>query len=382
MGRLLELLQAYEGNELNEEKEIEEGTMVAIDQTKKIDILGRYGLLYRKQTIPVTISMEWIDEERAQELLKHQYGKQRSKYKANIDRFVDAMNADEWVEALCFPLFLDVDGELLDGQHRLTALVRTGSAMNFLVVSGLPKDAFTYIDQNKTRTLADALSIDGVTNHKLMVPTLKLLYSLHAGHYKAPRHEVLLRFVHDYAPLVEAIKFAQAHTKKILMKVHEIATLYFLYQQYVKFLNTEQDQSLHINPNITHEFFYELAFPGSDASIASKDNHPINKLRTRLIDDWKVGTVPVKGMSKGNARSRLMHRNDGSCITVTAETVHMWWVHQAFKRYVNGSTTLKWEPNFIEDETALNCYVSIKELRKIARTVLAVRHTYDPVTGM
>ena len=353
----------------------------------KIDILGRYGLLYRKQAIPVTISMEWIDEERAQELLKHQYGKQRSKYKANIDRFVDAMNADEWVEALCFPLFLDVDGELLDGQHRLTALVRTGSAMNFLVISGLPKDAFTYIDQNKTRTLVDALSIDGVTNYKLMAPTLKLLYKLYSGVYHAPRHEVLLRLVRDYAPLVKAVKFALANTKKMFLPVREGATLYFLYEEYIKSLNTkyaqiQQDQSYDIDPNIVHEFFEELAYPGGDKAIKLNEKHPINKLRTRLIYDWQDGTSPIKGMSKSGAQNRLMHKTNGTTVVVDAAWVRMWWVHQAFMQYVNGATTLTWEPNFIEDETAVNWSISIAHLRKIARTVLTVRDTYDPVTGM
>lgn len=55
-------------------------------------------------------------------------------------------------------------GELLDGQHRLLAIVNTGIATKLMVTTGLPKETFTVIDTGSKRKASDVLSINGSTN--------------------------------------------------------------------------------------------------------------------------------------------------------------------------------------------------------------------------
>ena len=53
---------------------------------------------------------------------------------------------------------------LLDGQHRLEACVTAGVPFTTLLVTGLPVDTQDTVDRGSTRTLADALTLDGYTN--------------------------------------------------------------------------------------------------------------------------------------------------------------------------------------------------------------------------
>ena len=58
-----------------------------------------------------------------------------------------------------------VNNELLDGQHRLLALASLDDSISlpFLVVRGLPTDTQDTMDQGRTRSAGDQLSIDGLT---------------------------------------------------------------------------------------------------------------------------------------------------------------------------------------------------------------------------
>jgi hypothetical protein len=53
-------------------------------------------------------------------------------------------------------------GQLLDAQHRLTAIVNTGIGATFLVASGLPDEVFKVLDSGASRSASDVLSIEKV----------------------------------------------------------------------------------------------------------------------------------------------------------------------------------------------------------------------------
>ena len=53
------------------------------------------------------------------------------------------------------------EGMLMDGQHRLLAVVETGIPQSFIMVYGLDKSAFDVIDNGKSRTYADVAGIKG-----------------------------------------------------------------------------------------------------------------------------------------------------------------------------------------------------------------------------
>ena len=63
---------------------------------------------------------------------------------------------------------ISVDGMILDGQHRLTAVVRSGMTIQSWVIDGLPNDVFDTIDVGKRRSSGDTLVCRGEQNaHRL-----------------------------------------------------------------------------------------------------------------------------------------------------------------------------------------------------------------------
>ena len=55
---------------------------------------------------------------------------------------------------------IDTDGNVLDGQHRLAAVVRIGKPVDMLVAYDVDRDAFSTVDIGKPRTVQDIVAID------------------------------------------------------------------------------------------------------------------------------------------------------------------------------------------------------------------------------
>jgi len=65
-------------------------------------------------------------------------------------------------------------GRLLDGQHRLTAIVNTGISSDMLVVTGMADESFSVLDTGSTRSAGDVLSITGAENTTTAAAAIRL----------------------------------------------------------------------------------------------------------------------------------------------------------------------------------------------------------------
>lgn len=70
---------------------------------------------------------------------------------------------------------LCIDGTLMDGQHRLSAIVKTGLSAEMIVVRNLERDAFSTIDIGKKRNLSDFLAIRGYQYTTRLSGALRLI---------------------------------------------------------------------------------------------------------------------------------------------------------------------------------------------------------------
>jgi len=78
--------------------------------------------------------------------------------KAWVEELARAMRAGQFAEthqAIAF----DEDSALVDGHHRLSAVVESGCTVRMLVVSGVAREAYSAIDSGIGRTVADRLGI-------------------------------------------------------------------------------------------------------------------------------------------------------------------------------------------------------------------------------
>ena len=99
-----------------------------------------------------------ISPKMAKNWLEHSNPHNRALSEATVVRIVEAIKRGEWMQN-GDSLRFDWDGNLLDGQHRLEAIVRTGKALWMVVISDLDPACFTTIDTGKKRNGSDVLSI-------------------------------------------------------------------------------------------------------------------------------------------------------------------------------------------------------------------------------
>jgi hypothetical protein len=76
-----------------------------------------------------------------------------------VSKYADLMRKGEW-HFDGSPVRFDTDGNVIDGQHRLWAVIESDTTQRFLVIDGLGKDTFATIDTGKSRSFGDILSID------------------------------------------------------------------------------------------------------------------------------------------------------------------------------------------------------------------------------
>lgn len=125
-----------------------------------------------------TSSFEFVNPVVAQQYLDTQK-ENRALYESRVERYATAMRLNHWVENGDSIRF-NVRGELVDGQHRLRAIIVSGVTLRVLVVRGLPIEAQATIDSGKSRTLADFFKITGRTEYAALASAVSWFHRLHA----------------------------------------------------------------------------------------------------------------------------------------------------------------------------------------------------------
>ncbi|WAB10624.1 hypothetical protein SEA_ECLIPTUS_59 [Gordonia phage Ecliptus] len=105
----------------------------------------------------------------------------RNLSRTDVQRYRLDMEAGLWRFA-ADPLRFDVNGNLIDGQHRLTALSELpGVCLPMLVVRGLPAETQKVMDQGRKRTPGQQLYLSGVKDANLMAAVFKVLLVWETG---------------------------------------------------------------------------------------------------------------------------------------------------------------------------------------------------------
>lgn len=99
---------------------------------------------------------------------------------ANLKRVAAAMEEGAW-KVNGDTIRVDTDGYLLDGQHRLLAVVASGISYEGILVTGLAPEVFDTIDQGVKRTPGDILTTHGVKNAKAVASTLPIVAEYLSG---------------------------------------------------------------------------------------------------------------------------------------------------------------------------------------------------------
>lgn len=96
-----------------------------------------------------------------------------------VNQYVRDMEAGRW-ESTGEPIKFAKNGRLLDGQHRLWAIVMSEVTLPLFVVRGLDDIAQSYMDTGAARTAKDALSLEGEKYSGNLAATARLAITLDA----------------------------------------------------------------------------------------------------------------------------------------------------------------------------------------------------------
>src|SRR4051812_23704453 len=99
----------------------------------------------------------------AAELLAQPHVRQRPLRQGLVRRYAAVMRRGDW-HLTHQGIALDETGKLLDGQHRLAAVVMSGMTVRMMVTYGLDADRFDVMDTGAKRTSGDIIKMAGFSN--------------------------------------------------------------------------------------------------------------------------------------------------------------------------------------------------------------------------
>lgn len=114
-------------------------------------------------------------------------GRNRTVNTRAVARYANDMRDGKWT-LNGEPIILDYNDDLLDGQHRLLAVIEYGRPVSFLVVTGAEPDVFNTIDIGSMRSGGDVLSIKGYKYAKTLAAILRTTHHFKTqGFHKSPK---------------------------------------------------------------------------------------------------------------------------------------------------------------------------------------------------
>lgn len=114
--------------------------------------------------VMITSQIEFITPQLAEKYLATSNGNRPISHQI-VDSYAESMKRGEWM-LNGVPIVFGACGNLLDGHHRLFAIVASQVSIRTLVVRGVQNESFTTFDCGRHRTFGQILAMQGVENYK------------------------------------------------------------------------------------------------------------------------------------------------------------------------------------------------------------------------
>ena len=105
----------------------------------------------------------------------------RRQNRNTVRKYAKNMREGNWDPKILDPIRFNEAGQLVDGQHRLLAIVEANVTLPMLVVRGLNADAIHAIDTGRNRSPSDMLKVAGYRNTNLLAAGLRSMLMLKTG---------------------------------------------------------------------------------------------------------------------------------------------------------------------------------------------------------
>jgi hypothetical protein len=118
----------------------------------------------------------FVDPTRATEMLRLNAENYRTLNTDRVQRYANDMANDDWALYGNDSIDFGHDGSLQNGQHRLSAVVKSGATVLFRVRMNVPASAVAHFDEGAKRTLGDRLRALGKKNYSALSSASRLAW--------------------------------------------------------------------------------------------------------------------------------------------------------------------------------------------------------------
>lgn len=187
-----------------------------------------------------------------------------------VNQLAEDIKAGRW-KVTGQPIIIS-NNRLIDGQHRMTAVVQAGIPITTLVVYGVDESAFEFIDTGRPRSVNDTLRWRGHKNVNTLGAIVRLVLEYRKGArfvHLRPSNDVIADEVDRAADLYAAAALFGWHAQKQGFLASSSGCIYVLLHELVG-----RDEAMH---------FLEPAMTGSNLLI----NDPRLALRKYLLTSHK-----------------------------------------------------------------------------------------------
>jgi hypothetical protein len=213
----------------------------------------------------------------------------RSLRKDYVRMLAGAMKRGEWA-VNGEPIQIAEDGTLLNGQHRLEAVIESGVTVPLLVVRGLPTSAQRTMDSGTRRNLSDVLALHGESDTTNLAAMLTLLHRYRIGarldnsSRTAPTATEALELLERESAIHDRLVIARKVHRATRMRVSVTAVLSYLFDE--------------ADPGEGERFFEELCRPIDELPSASALRALRSILdRNRSERTYRLSTYILSGMT-------------------------------------------------------------------------------------
>lgn len=125
-----------------------------------------------------------VTPELAEEMLDINSSKQRTLTETTVERYATDMSTFDWIFNGA-PILITNTNVLIDGQHRLSAIVASGEPQTLLIVHGVDEEAMATVDNGRRRSYGDVLKMRGLKHHAVVAALTARVWHFYHGNYGA-----------------------------------------------------------------------------------------------------------------------------------------------------------------------------------------------------
>lgn len=123
-----------------------------------------------------------------------------------VEKYAYDMQSDRWLDTH-EAIAIDSRGQLIDGQHRLHAIILSNTLQNLMVCTGCPPENIQIIDTGSPRSTQDTLRIAGVKIKNLakIVATTRAMFTGIDGLHGAHSNDLIQRCIEKHGDLIQEV---------------------------------------------------------------------------------------------------------------------------------------------------------------------------------